>query len=634
MANSIRANAASARDEFAAPIAYSVNFAEELEAAFDAVLMGDTPQPKTAPSARGEAFSIDEHRRDGERPSDRTDQLTSSSKTDHTYPPPSNLEQPADMDAPLGGALDDWESECLRVRDPNEEPYVAPSHSTEKPGYLGSVSRRAGYHQPAAHKPDGRGKPSRNVAIAATVLNGLVVLSVISLTAMLVPGSLPTANGGDRSTGSALPAGAAHQEPAEKGWAVAKDDRESEPPTAAEQSAAGLVDSNLAGIEEPNESSAPKRSSVAAGRGATSLPPVDNASAASAAHPVAASSSILQKRPPADQFASPDSAFPDRLVEAPAWAAEGRRPMQAPNASSQSADTGVRLIKFGEEPVATSDSTEPDRPRTAATEPSDDGGLPAGIDPQPADGPPDGLALSDTGGASAFAHVDRIDGQFSVGEIAPAEPDIASAGAEVTPEVTRSAPVRVTVNMRAEPSLDAPIITVLSEGTEVGVIGCDGWCEVVFADKRGWIYGSLISDGFADSNSGAVTSSGVAGGGGSGGAGTASVDVGDLPASSENAPGSYTSAAAQSAGETATASNLPIAAGTPLISADGAPIGMVRDITTDATGQTFVVVDLEGELSTAVPSIRLRIEHVLAADRHAQLKFTRAQVVNSLPTSN
>lgn len=233
-------------------------------------------------------------------------------------------------------------------------------------------------NHPMARKPGRRGRLIRNAAIAASVLNGLLVMSVIVLIAKLVPSSLPSANVVDGSTGDALAAGSASQVTAERGWAVAEDNSDSELRSSAEQFVAGLLDSIrvpaqrdqpatteatsnwsaavieelLAAIEETNESSLPTRSGVAASRGATSLPPVEHASADSGPHPVAANSSILQKRPPTDQSASPDSGFPERLVEAPALGPEGRRPgAQAPDASSKSGDTGVRLIKSARSPL-------------------------------------------------------------------------------------------------------------------------------------------------------------------------------------------------------------------------------------------------------------------------------------------
>jgi len=60
-------------------------------------------------------------------------------------------------------------------------------------------------------------------------------------------------------------------------------------------------------------------------------------------------------------------------------------------------------------------------------------------------------------------------------------------------EPTRAAPVTTAVNMRAGPDNDAAVLTVIPAGSEVEVIACEYWCEVVFAGERGWIYKSFVS---------------------------------------------------------------------------------------------------------------------------------------------
>ncbi len=48
------------------------------------------------------------------------------------------------------------------------------------------------------------------------------------------------------------------------------------------------------------------------------------------------------------------------------------------------------------------------------------------------------------------------------------------------------------VNMRAGPANGAPTLTVVPGGQDLQVVGCDGWCEVVFEGTRGWIYQSFL----------------------------------------------------------------------------------------------------------------------------------------------
>ena len=138
-------------------------------------------------------------------------------------------------------------------------------------------------------------------------------------------------------------------------------------------------------------------------------------------------------------------------------------------------------------------------------------------------------------------------------------------------------------NMRTKPGNDATVVTVVPTGGHVGVIGCDAWCEVVFEGERGFVHRSLIAG------------------------------VSERSLVNASAGGRH------------------IAAGTPLISADGAQIGITRGRAIDAIGQTFVVVDLSHGLGAAVPSIRLRAEHVVVADQKTRINITRAGFVKSLP---
>ena len=57
---------------------------------------------------------------------------------------------------------------------------------------------------------------------------------------------------------------------------------------------------------------------------------------------------------------------------------------------------------------------------------------------------------------------------------------------------TRSAAVTTDVNLRAEPDNGAAVILVVPGKSDVEVIGCDYWCEVIYAGKRGWIYKGFV----------------------------------------------------------------------------------------------------------------------------------------------
>ena len=66
--------------------------------------------------------------------------------------------------------------------------------------------------------------------------------------------------------------------------------------------------------------------------------------------------------------------------------------------------------------------------------------------------------------------------------VAPSEPA----------EPPREAVVKRDVNMRAGPDISEPVVTIVSGGSPIEVISCNGWCEVVYAGKRGWIYKDFI----------------------------------------------------------------------------------------------------------------------------------------------
>ena len=69
-------------------------------------------------------------------------------------------------------------------------------------------------------------------------------------------------------------------------------------------------------------------------------------------------------------------------------------------------------------------------------------------------------------------------------EQAPPEPEPETA--------TRQAAVTTDVNMRAKPDNGAAVILVIPGKSDIEVIGCDYWCDVVYAGKRGWIYKGFV----------------------------------------------------------------------------------------------------------------------------------------------
>jgi hypothetical protein len=58
-------------------------------------------------------------------------------------------------------------------------------------------------------------------------------------------------------------------------------------------------------------------------------------------------------------------------------------------------------------------------------------------------------------------------------------------------------PARVTtaVNMRSGPKKGASALGVVPAGTAVNVISCDGWCQVSYNGRTGWVYKSFLAAG-------------------------------------------------------------------------------------------------------------------------------------------
>ena len=59
-------------------------------------------------------------------------------------------------------------------------------------------------------------------------------------------------------------------------------------------------------------------------------------------------------------------------------------------------------------------------------------------------------------------------------------------------EPTRTATIASAVNMRARGAMGARVLGVIPQGATVGLVDCDGWCEVIYEGRRGFIYKSFI----------------------------------------------------------------------------------------------------------------------------------------------
>jgi hypothetical protein len=166
------------------------------------------------------------------------------------------------------------------------------------------------------------------------------------------------------------------------------------------------------------------------------------------------------------------------------------------------------------------------------------------------------------------------------------DPPAPAAGQAAEP--TRFAAATTDVNMRGGPNSRAAVVSVVPAGARLGVIDCAAWCEVVFRGERGFVHSSFVGGRSAESGASAA----------------------------------------------AAAADLQIAAGTPLVSADGARLGVVRGETTDDNGQVFYLIELAQELGTGAQSMWLRKEHFVSAGDEARVKFTRARLLRSLPSQS
>lgn len=56
-----------------------------------------------------------------------------------------------------------------------------------------------------------------------------------------------------------------------------------------------------------------------------------------------------------------------------------------------------------------------------------------------------------------------------------------------------SARVTAAVNMRSSPKKGSGVLTVVPAGSAVNVLSCDGWCQISYNGRTGWIYKNFLS---------------------------------------------------------------------------------------------------------------------------------------------
>jgi Bacterial SH3 domain len=75
---------------------------------------------------------------------------------------------------------------------------------------------------------------------------------------------------------------------------------------------------------------------------------------------------------------------------------------------------------------------------------------------------------------------------------APLAGDSPEASEPPKAKTLRQARIRTAVNLRAGPADEAKVLGVVPTNAVVSLVGCKSWCEIVFNDRRGWIYKSFI----------------------------------------------------------------------------------------------------------------------------------------------
>lgn len=56
-----------------------------------------------------------------------------------------------------------------------------------------------------------------------------------------------------------------------------------------------------------------------------------------------------------------------------------------------------------------------------------------------------------------------------------------------------SARVTTAVNMRSGPKKGSKVLTVVPAGSAVSVHSCDGWCQITYDGRKGWVYKSFLT---------------------------------------------------------------------------------------------------------------------------------------------
>jgi len=95
----------------------------------------------------------------------------------------------------------------------------------------------------------------------------------------------------------------------------------------------------------------------------------------------------------------------------------------------------------------------------------------------------------DIGGLAGYASDEQDFSDSTVKTVTKPAARVAAKGA-VTAGAAR---VTSAVNMRSAPRKGAGVLGVVPAGTNVKVLSCDGWCQISYNGRKGWVYKSFLA---------------------------------------------------------------------------------------------------------------------------------------------
>jgi hypothetical protein len=99
----------------------------------------------------------------------------------------------------------------------------------------------------------------------------------------------------------------------------------------------------------------------------------------------------------------------------------------------------------------------------------------------------------DIGGLAGYASDEKDFSESTVKTVTkPAAKTAAKGGV-----TTGAARVTAAVNMRSAPKKGAGVLGVVPAGSNVKVLSCDGWCQISYNGRKGWVYKNFLAAGKA-----------------------------------------------------------------------------------------------------------------------------------------